>query len=142
MNATIEFCIFKLVISLCSKFQLKLTILIFWTKLPIKWWFPFKTKKVNTAIGFCTFDIGFVLNFSWKWKFWFSGPNLPKKGCFLSKTEKVKTTISFSRFELVLVRNCSWNWIFWLLLAKFAQNCVSSLKQEKWTSSCNSAYLS
>ena len=48
MNTTIEFWIFELIID--RKFQLKLTISIFWTKFVQKRVFPVKTEKVNTTI--------------------------------------------------------------------------------------------
>ena len=44
-------------ISLGSKFQVKLTILIFWTKIVQKGYFWSKTEKVNTIIEFCIFEL-------------------------------------------------------------------------------------
>ena len=43
--------------SLGTKFQLKLTILIFWTKFAQNGYFRSKTEKVNTTIEFCIFDL-------------------------------------------------------------------------------------
>ena len=51
-------------ISLATKFQLKLTILIFWTKFLEKGYFRSKTEKVNTTIEFCIFELVWVPNFS------------------------------------------------------------------------------
>ena len=41
-----------------TKFQLKMIILIFWTKFAQKGYFRSKTKKVNNIIGFCIFELG------------------------------------------------------------------------------------
>ena len=57
-------------ISLGTKFQLKLTVLIFWTKF---------AQKVNIMIEFCIFEIVYVPNFSLNWQVGFFWPNLPKK---------------------------------------------------------------
>ena len=64
-------------ISLGTKFQLKLTILIFWTKFAHKKCFWSKREKVNSPIEFCIFELVLVRNFSLKWQFVL---NLPKKG--------------------------------------------------------------
>ena len=44
-------------ISLGNKLQLKLTILIFWTKFAQKEFFPSKTEKVNNTNEFCMFEL-------------------------------------------------------------------------------------
>ena len=44
-------------ISLGTKFKFKLTILIFWIKFSQKGYFRFKTRKVNTIIEFCIFQL-------------------------------------------------------------------------------------
>ena len=64
-------------ISLGTKFQLKLTILLFWTKFAQKGCFRSKTKKVNTIIELCIFELAKV----------------PKKN-FRSKTEKLHLRVS------------------------------------------------
>ena len=66
-------------ISLVTKFQLKLTILIFWTKSAQKGGFRLKTEKVNTTIEFCIIELVQVPNFNFD-KFGFFGPNFPKTG--------------------------------------------------------------
>ena len=43
--------------SLGTKFQLKLTILIFFTKFAKKRWFRSKTEKVNTTTEYCIFEL-------------------------------------------------------------------------------------
>ena len=44
-------------ISLNTKFQFKMTILIFWTKFAQKWYFQSKTKKMSIAIEFRIFKL-------------------------------------------------------------------------------------
>ena len=44
-------------ISLGTKFQLKLTILTFWTKFTQKGYFWSKTKKVTNTTEFCIFEL-------------------------------------------------------------------------------------
>ena len=74
-------------ISVGTKFQLKVTILMFWTKFGQKGYFYSKTKKMNITIEFCMFELLLVPNFSLKWHFWFVGPNLPKK-CISTQNSK------------------------------------------------------
>ena len=68
-------------ISLGTKFQLKLTILIFWLDLPEKGFLGLKKKKLTPHIFYIILhiQISLVQNFSSNWQFWFFGPNLPKK---------------------------------------------------------------
>ena len=44
-------------ISVGTKFQLKLIILIFWTKFAQKGYFHSKRKRVNSIIEFCIFEL-------------------------------------------------------------------------------------
>ena len=67
-------------ISLFTKFQLKLTILIFWTKFVQKGYFQSKTEKVNITIKFCIFKLVQVPNFSLHWQFWFFWTKFAQKG--------------------------------------------------------------
>ena len=63
MPATI--CIlFHIQISLDTKFQLKLTNLICWTKFALKGYFQSKIEKVSIAIELCLFELVQVPNFS------------------------------------------------------------------------------
>ena len=75
-------------IRLRTKFQLKVTFLIFWTKFSQKGHFWPKTKKLNITIEFCMFELVYVPNFSLKWEFWCFGQNLPKKGISDQKQKK------------------------------------------------------
>ena len=52
VNNTIEFFMFKFLISLCTKFELKLTLFMFWTKFAKKGCLPSKIEKLNTTIKF------------------------------------------------------------------------------------------
>ena len=47
-----------------TKFQLKLTILNFWTKFAKKWYFQSKKEKVNITTEFCIFELAQVPNFN------------------------------------------------------------------------------
>ena len=86
-------------ISLVTKFQLQLTIWIFWTKFAQTGYFGSQTKKGNEnhhrilhiRIRLCT-------DFSLNWQFRFFGPNLSKKGI---SDLKNKNHIDFYIFELV-----------------------------------------
>ena len=119
-------------ISLGTKFQLKLEILIFWSKFAQKGYFCSKTTKVRI----CIFKLALVPNFSLNWLFWLFGPNLPKKG----KAEKVNTTTEFCIFGLVLVLGFSLNWQFWIPSRNFRKKRISGGNHEKWTSPLNSEY--
>ena len=81
-------------ITLSNKFQLKLTILSFWTKYTQKRYFRSKAKEVSISIEFCISELGQVPNFSLNWRFWFFGPNLPKES-ISSLKQKSNTTVEF-----------------------------------------------
>ena len=55
MNITIE--LFSSMVRLCIKFQLKLTIFIFWNKPAQKGYFQPKADAKNKAIEFCIFEL-------------------------------------------------------------------------------------
>ena len=76
--------------SLGTKFQLKLTTLIFWTKVAQKGYFRSKTEKVDSAIEFYVFELVKVPDSNLNWQFWFFGPSLPKRG-----NSSQKITIEF-----------------------------------------------
>ena len=67
-------------IRLATKFQLKLTILTFWTKFANKGNLQSNTEKVDSKIELCIFELAYVPNFSLNWQFSFSGSSLRKKG--------------------------------------------------------------
>ena len=56
-NITVEFCVIKLgtKFDLGTKYELKLTILIFFIKFSQKGYFQSKTEKVNITTDFCIF---------------------------------------------------------------------------------------
>ena len=56
-------------IGLPTKFQLKLIILIFWTKFTQKEYFQSKTKKVSSIIEFCIVELSQVPKFQVLWHF-------------------------------------------------------------------------
>ena len=93
-------------ISLGTKFHLKLTILIFWTKFAQKGISNLNQKKMNTTIKSCIFKWVYIPNFSLNWQFNFFDQICPTK-YFQSKTEKVDISNEFCIFESVLVTNFS-----------------------------------
>ena len=113
-------------ISLGTKFQLKLTSLIFWTKFTPKWCFWSNAEKLNSAIDFCIFELVEVLNFSLNRQFWNFGAKFAQKVCFWSKTKKWtspfnSTCVGISlgtKFQLKLTSLIFWTkftpkWCFW-----------------------------
>ena len=140
MNVTIEFFIFELVLS--TNFQLKLTILIFWTKICQKRYFRSKTEKVNIIIEFHIFKLVLVPNFCLNWQFWFFWPDLPKKGFSALKQKKWRRHIFYIilHIHISLVRNFSSNWPFWIFGSNLPKK-VFPVENKKWTSPWNSAYL-
>ena len=85
--------ILQIRISLGTKFQLKLKILIFWISFTQKRKFRLETKKVNIIIEFCISNLVYVPNFSLNWQFWFSGPSLTKKGICGWKLKKLHLSV-------------------------------------------------
>ena len=66
-------------IRLGTKFQFKLTFLIFWTKFAQNGYFQSKSEKMKTTIKSCIFKSVYVPNLSLNWKFFYFWPNLPNK---------------------------------------------------------------
>ena len=125
MNITIEFLHIR--ISLGTKFQLKLTILIFSTKIAQKGYFQLKTEKGYTTIKFCIIKLvrvpSLTLNFD-------SLSQIAQKGYFWSKTKKLNTNIEFCKLKLVSVPNFSVNWQFWIFGVNSPSEGISGLKQK------------
>ena len=78
----------KLLINLRTKFQLKLTIVIFLARFAQKGCFPSKAKKVKITIEFYIFELVYVPNSSLNWQLWSFWPDLPKKGVSRLKMKK------------------------------------------------------
>ena len=87
VNITIQFAIFEL-ISLTTKFQLKLTILLAWTKFCPRRVFPVENRQSEDHYWILHIGISLGTKSHFK-QFWILGPNLPKK-CF-SSVEKEKS---------------------------------------------------
>ena len=128
-------------ISLVTKVQLKLTILIFLTKFTRKEYFQSKNGKCEHhhhwihRIGI-SLDTIFQLRLT-VLTFW---KKFVQKGYFWSKTEKENVTIQFCVFELVYVPNFSLNWQFWFYGQSMPKKRISDQKSKKGTSPLNSAY--
>ena len=71
-----------------TKYQNKLTILIFWTKFTQKSYFRSKSKKVSINIESCKFGLVYVRTFVLNWQFWFVRRNMPKKRVFRDYNRK------------------------------------------------------
>ena len=113
--------------SVGTKFQLKQTILIFWTKYAQQG--HSNTEKVNITIEFSMFELIYVSNFTFNKQFWILEPNSPKKVIPGSNTKKVNITINFSILELNTKFHFKQFWNFGLNLNKKA---IFGLKQKKW----------
>ena len=130
-------------ISLDTKFQLKLTILFFWTKFYQKGYLLSKTEEVNTTIELCIIKIVKVLTISLNWQFWFLGPNLSKKGISSLKQKKehhywilqIRITLD-AKFKLKLTILILWT--KFTPKKVFSEIVKSSWKRKKWTSPLNS----
>ena len=118
-------------ISIGTKFQLKLTILIFLSKFIQKGYFWSKTENITTE--FCIFELVWVPNFSLDQQFSFFGSNLPKKG---ASGLKLKTHIfacvhgRISLFQFLILNPLSYcfkDMIGFDVKASFASRPVSRL---------------
>ena len=83
-------------IILGTKFQLKLTILVFWTKFAQKEYLQSKIEKINITTEVWILELVEVPSFSLNWQFRFFGPNLPKKCIFSLKHWILQIQISQS----------------------------------------------
>ena len=90
-----EKAILHIQISLDTKFQLKLTTLMFWTKFAAKRYFLSKSKKSEQHHWVLQIPISLGIKFQLKLTILISRLNLPKKGYFSSKTEKANITTQF-----------------------------------------------
>ena len=116
--------------SLSTKFQLKLTTLIFWTKFDQKRYFRLKTEKVNHVIEFCIFKLVEVPNFSLSRQLWLFWDIFAPKKYLWHKTEKVNITIKFYIFQLVKESSFSLNWQFWFFGVNLTKKSISGLKRK------------
>ena len=91
---------------LATKFNLKLTILTFWTKFAEKEHFWSIKKKVNTATELCIIELVKVSSFTLNRKYWQFRPNLPKKGVPTWK-RKIRITLGI-KFHLKLTILIFW----------------------------------
>ena len=128
---------------LATKFQLKVTILIFWTKFAKKGYFWSKTRKANSIFFHWIFFIGIRLATKISLKltiliFWTKFST--QKGISDGKWEKMNTAFEFCKFELIYVSSFTLNWQYWQFRLKLPKKGISGRKRKKWTSSLHSAY--
>ena len=83
-----------------TKFQLKLIILVFWTKFAQKRYFRSKTENVNITIEFCLFELVSVIKFHLQLTILTFWTNFAQEQYFQSKTKKENSIIEFCIFEL------------------------------------------
>ena len=120
--------------SLGTRFQLKLTVLIFWTKSAQKVYSRSKAKKVNNTIEFCISELLLVPGFSFKLTTLNFGTKFAQKRYFRwknGKSEHHHLILDITRFKLKVAIL-----IFWI---KFVLKIISGLKQENWTPPLNSS---
>ena len=84
LNITFKFSIW---ISLSTKFYLKQTVLIFWTKFAQKGYFWSETGPMNIINQFSIFELAWATSFISNTQFWVFEPNCPKR-VFLVQSRK------------------------------------------------------
>ena len=108
-------------ISLGTKYQLKLAILIFWTKFTQQRYCRSKTENVSITVVHIRISVS--TNFQLKLSFLIISFKFTRKG---SKTEKGNITIEFCILDFVLLPNFSLNWQFcFCFLPNFSKEGVS-----------------
>ena len=116
-------------IRLSTKFQLKLTILIFWTNLTQERYFRSKTEKVNMIFEFCIFELLKVPNFSLNWQFHFLDQICPKSVFLLKNEKKWKSPFNSALYIFMIwiaqVPDFSLNWQFWIFGPNFLKKGIS-----------------
>ena len=128
------------IISLYAKFQLKLKILISWTKFAQTRVFLVKNRKREHHHCILHIRISLRTKIHYKETIFNLGPNLPKKG-FWSKTKKMRITIEFRIFKLVWAPNFILNKQFWILVRNLPKKSIFHRKRKKTTIEiCISAY--
>ena len=104
---------------LWNKFQLKLTILIFWSKFTSKKILSAEDRKSELLDRILQIRISLGNKFQLKLTIFINWTKFAQKRYFWSKTEKVITTIEFGIFESLWVSNFSLNWPFLILKKNF-----------------------
>ena len=115
-----------------AKFQLKLTILIIWTKFTQKGYFRLKLEKMNITIELCIFEPSLGTKFQLKLAILIFWTKFTQKCYFRSKLEKINITIEFCLFELVFGYIIG----FWYIGPNLPKKSISSLKQKSSIFAC------
>ena len=116
-----------------TKFQLKLTILIFWANFRQKKVFPAQNRKSEHHHWVLPIQISLRTKFHFKQTVLSCGTKFAQKECFWSETEKMNMTIEFCMFKLVSVPNFSLNWQFWFFGPNLPKKSISDLRQNNRT---------
>ena len=118
-------------ISLSTNFQLKLTIVLFWTTFAQKGiCFQSKADKIDTTIEFRIFESS-LYQISLEQAILNLWTEFIQNGYLWSKTEKVTIIIKFCIFKIVLVSNLRLNWQTWYFWQDLPQKRFFWSKTEK-----------
>ena len=112
-------------ISLGTKFQLKLTILIFWSKFARKGCFRSKTEISEYHHWLMRIWIGLVTEFHFKKQFW-----MPKKGISAQKQKKSEFHYGILHTRISLRTKFQRKLTIFMFWTKFAQKGYSQSKTE------------
>ena len=119
-------------ISLGSKVQLKLTILISWTKFDQKGYFRSKTKKRTPSMNFAYLNYSRYQISGETDKFWFFGYTLPKKGISGLKQKVLRAWMVVTyKIKLFYIEDDRHNGILMSLLLLVAETKETSQRIQK-----------
>ena len=124
--------ILNIQISLGTKFQFKLTILIFLTKFALKGFFQSKMENIGISVGI-KFQLTPIILFFWT--------KFAQKGYFLIKNTKSESHLWIQNIGICLVIKFQVKWQFWFFGLNWPKRSISGLKQKYWTSPLNSSCL-
>ena len=120
-----------------TKFELKLPILIFCTKLAQNR--HFRSKK-NTSNEFCLLELVLVPSFTVNWQFLVFGTNLAKKGISGRKQKTWASSFNSEHSKQSTYQILGETDNFFFCGPNLPKKGYSGLKQKKWTAPLNSAY--
>ena len=108
-------------ISSGTKFQVELTILVFWTRLIQKGFFQSKTNKLNTTIEFCKFELVKIPDFNLEFTILSFWNNFSQKGIIPVKNRKSEHLYWVLHVRISLATKFQFKLTFFYFLTNFAQ---------------------
>ena len=120
------------ILGLSTKFQLKLTIFISWSKFTQKWYFRSKMEKWRSS----KYQDHLNTKFRLKLKILIIWSKFTQKWHFRLKRVKLSITIKFYIFHLVYVTNFSLNWQLCFFEPNLPKNDTFGLKQKNCVFAC------